>query len=83
VSLGGTLEPVRVSGEARALAVGGDLVGVDLLPRPSGELVVLELNGAVDFDDRYALGGRDPCVEAARSLFGAAAAAPRAGRSAA
>ena len=42
---------------AAAAVVGGDLVGVDLLPRPDGSWVVLELNGAVDFTDEYSLDG--------------------------
>ena len=29
---------------------------------------MLELNGAVDFDERYALAGRDVYAEAARAL---------------
>ncbi len=63
VSLGGSLfscEPDRRACElalAAVRAVGGDLVGVDLLPSEDG-WVVLELNGAVDFDDRYSLPGR-------------------------
>ena len=42
---------------AAAAVVGGDLVGVDLLPCPDGGWVVLELNGAVDFTDDYSLDG--------------------------
>jgi glutathione synthase/RimK-type ligase-like ATP-grasp enzyme len=49
-------------------AVGGDLVGVDLLPLPGGRYVVLELNGAVDFDDRYSLPDTSIYSEAARAL---------------
>ena len=61
-ALGGTRRPAQPSAEARALgvraaeAVGADLVGVDLLPVPGG-YVVLELNGAVEFDRAYDLGG--------------------------
>jgi RimK family alpha-L-glutamate ligase len=60
VSLGGTRRPTRPSREACALAVtaatpiGADLVGVDLLPATGG-YVVLELNGAVEFDRAYDL----------------------------
>lgn len=73
VSLGGGLRPARPSEDARRLAVsaaaalGADLIGVDLLPTGGGYLV-LELNGAVDFDQRYSLGGRDVYREAARCL---------------
>jgi RimK family alpha-L-glutamate ligase len=42
-----------------ARAIGVDFAGVDLLPGEKG-WVVLELNGAVDFDTRYAFPGVDP-----------------------
>ena len=64
VSLGGSLEPADPMPAARELAraaaatIGADLVGVDLFPTREGH-VVLELNGAVDFDERYAFDGRD------------------------
>jgi RimK family alpha-L-glutamate ligase len=73
-SLGGRLLPVRLDDEAVELAlaaaeaVGGDLVGVDLLPRESGGYVVLELNGATDFDGRYSLPGGDVYAEIAEAL---------------
>ena len=82
VSLGGTKAPVDPDDAARRLAVaaagavGGDLVGVDLIPLATGEYVVLELNGAIDFDEDYALRGRDVFRETARALALAAAAAP-------
>jgi RimK family alpha-L-glutamate ligase len=64
ISLGGSRRPTKPSPEACALAVdaaaavGGELVGVDLLPDERGPRVV-EINGAVDFTDEYALDGRD------------------------
>ena len=63
-ALGGTRRPAHPSEEARALgvraaeAIGADLVGVDLLPTGEG-YVVLELNGAVEFDNAYDLQERD------------------------
>ena len=63
-SLGGSLERVVPSLAARALAlsaaaaVGGEFVGVDLLPATDGYRVV-EVNGAVDFEPSYALPGED------------------------
>lgn len=73
VSVGGSLEPTDPPAEAvalaeraaRALAI--DLAGIDLLPLDDG-FVVLELNGAVDFDERYTLGGRDLYGDIARAL---------------
>jgi RimK family alpha-L-glutamate ligase len=62
VALGARREPVDPSGEAReiavaaAAAVGGDLVGIDLIPADVGTWVVLEVNGAVDFNSTYSLG---------------------------
>jgi glutathione synthase/RimK-type ligase-like ATP-grasp enzyme len=41
---------------AAASAIGGDLVGVDLLPLGPGRYVVLEINAAVDFSPEYSLG---------------------------
>ena len=38
---------------AAAEAVGGDLVGVDLLPLPWDGWIVLEVNGAVEFNTAY------------------------------
>jgi [lysine-biosynthesis-protein LysW]---L-2-aminoadipate ligase len=58
VALGGTKGPIRPSSVACELAVGAaevigaGLVGVDLLPTVDG-YVVLELNGAVEFDHAY------------------------------
>ena len=48
--------PSRLARElaiAAAATVGADLVGVDLLPLADGGYTVIELNGAVDFDDEY------------------------------
>ena len=50
-----------------ARAIGIDFAGVDLLPVNDG-WVVLELNGAVDFDRKYALHGADPFAAALESL---------------
>jgi [lysine-biosynthesis-protein LysW]--L-2-aminoadipate ligase len=65
VALGARRERVSPPPEARALAVAAaravdaDLVGVDLLPTPDGGHVVLELNGAVEFNQQYALDAGD------------------------
>lgn len=62
VALGAQRLPVRPTPEAAAIALaaasaaGADLVGVDLLPRGEG-WVVLELNGAVEFTADYDLDG--------------------------
>jgi [lysine-biosynthesis-protein LysW]---L-2-aminoadipate ligase len=61
VALGAVREPVEPSPEAcdlairAAAAIEGDLVGVDLLPTPEGGHVVVELNGAVEFNEQYSL----------------------------
>lgn len=61
VALGARREPVTPPDEAcevalaGAAALGGDLVGVDLLPADLGTWVVLEVNGAVDFTSVYSL----------------------------
>jgi RimK family alpha-L-glutamate ligase len=65
VALGARRERVSPPPEACALAVAAarainaDLVGVDLLPTPDGGHVVLELNGAVEFNQQYALDDGD------------------------
>jgi RimK family alpha-L-glutamate ligase len=62
VVLGGRREPVSPTCEACAIAIaaaeamGGALVGVDLLPTGNGGWVVAEVNGAVDFTSAYSLG---------------------------
>jgi RimK family alpha-L-glutamate ligase len=59
VALGARREPIVPPPEACAIAIhaaaaiGGDLVGVDLLPADVGTWVVLEVNGAVDFTSVY------------------------------
>ena len=73
VTLGGTvvkaeLPPGAEEIAARAMdAVGIDFAGVDLLPTDLG-WIVLELNGAVDFDIRYALHDVDPYSAILRGL---------------
>jgi RimK family alpha-L-glutamate ligase len=61
VALGGRRVPVAPPSEACELAlaaaeaVGGDLVGIDLLPVAGDGWLVLEVNGAVDFNGCYSL----------------------------
>jgi RimK family alpha-L-glutamate ligase len=50
-----------------AAAIGGDLVGVDLLPTADG-WVVIEVNGAVDFTAEYSLNGTNVFEATARAL---------------
>jgi RimK family alpha-L-glutamate ligase len=75
VALGARREPCSPPQEACAIAiaaaaaVGGDLVGVDLLPADVGTWVVLEVNGAVDFTSAYSLG--DDVFEAASAALAA------------
>jgi len=62
IALGGRREPVLPPADACELAlaaadaVGGDLVGVDLLPADADTWTILEVNGAVDFTGAYSLG---------------------------
>ena len=73
VARGATRLPVKPSTEMSRLAVaaveavGADFAGVDLLPVPGGH-VVIELNGAVEFDRRYDLAGTDVYSEVASAL---------------
>ena len=74
LSYGARLVPAAPPREACALAaaaaraVGGDLVGVDLLPLGDGGYVVLEINGAVDFGVEYSLPSGDIYRDAAEAL---------------
>jgi [lysine-biosynthesis-protein LysW]---L-2-aminoadipate ligase len=82
-ALGGRRARSTPDAAAAALAAaavrttGLDLAGVDLLPLPSGRYVVLEVNGAVDFDQTYSLPHRDAFRDAAAALRLRAAAAAR------
>jgi gamma-F420-2:alpha-L-glutamate ligase len=73
VSLGGVRIPVSPTPQMRRLAiaaaaaVGGDFVGVDLLPVADG-YVVIETNGAVEFDHHYDLDGGDVYTELVNAL---------------
>jgi RimK family alpha-L-glutamate ligase len=74
IALGGQRRRVEPSTGARALAleaagaVGGDLVGVDLLPLPGEGFAVLEVNGAVEFTREYSLAGEDVFAATAAAL---------------
>ena len=74
VSCGGSLQHVEISDELAELALTAvavtdvDFAGVDLFPVADGRYVVLELNGAVEFDTRYSLGGRSVYGDAAEAL---------------
>jgi RimK family alpha-L-glutamate ligase len=79
VALGATREPVIALppaacdiAVAAARAIEGDLVGVDLLPTPDGDHVVLELNGAVEFTQEYALEPGDVYERALAAILPAA-----------
>jgi RimK family alpha-L-glutamate ligase len=65
VALGATRAPVTLTPTLCELAVlatraiEADLVGVDLLPTPTGGYVVIEINGAVEFNEQYSIDGGD------------------------
>jgi [lysine-biosynthesis-protein LysW]---L-2-aminoadipate ligase len=59
-----------------AAAVGADLVGVDLLPIVDDGWAVIELNGAVEFNDEYSLGG-DVFALAMKALVDAVTSRPQ------
>ena len=73
VALGARREPIVPPPEvcelaiAAAEAIDGALVGVDLLPADVGTWVVLEVNGAVDFNSSYSID--DDVFEAATSAL--------------
>jgi RimK family alpha-L-glutamate ligase len=75
VALGARREPIVPPPDAcdvalrAARAVEGALVGVDLLPADVGTWVVLEVNGAVDFNSTYTLGD-DVFIDAVNALRG-------------
>jgi RimK family alpha-L-glutamate ligase len=72
-------DPPRAAVEvalAAAAATGADLVGVDLMPIVSDSWVVIELNGAVEFNDAYSL-GCDVFTVAMEALVGAVTDRPR------
>ena len=73
VSLGGSRRAVEPADGAirlaltAAAAIDADFVGVDLIPVDGGHLV-LELNGAAEFDHAYDLPEGDVYLDAARAL---------------
>lgn len=73
LSLGGTSCAAIVPSHARstalaaARAVGGDFVGIDLLPHGT-DYVAIEVNGGVDFERRYSFPGRDVFADIASAL---------------
>jgi RimK family alpha-L-glutamate ligase len=77
VALGARRVPAVPSAEARRLAlaaagaVGGDLVGIDLLPVDHG-YVIIEVNGCVDLTEDYSFGPESVFDEIARRLVAAA-----------
>ncbi len=74
VSLGGSVRPTEITpaaaelARAAAAAIGAELVGIDLMPVGANAHVVLELNGAVEFDQTYALDNGDIYAEVADAL---------------
>lgn len=85
VSCGGELRPTKLDPDAAELArvaaavIDADFVGVDLMPTTDGRLFVLELNGAVEFDDNCALDSRSVPEATADALGLVASVPPRRG----
>ncbi len=81
VALGAERIPVDPPPEAMSLAIsaagvlGASLAGVDLLPTPAGDWVVLEVNGAVEFGESYAQ-GQDVFAATVEALAAAASGQP-------
>jgi glutathione synthase/RimK-type ligase-like ATP-grasp enzyme len=81
--LGGRVMHAQPSNEEGALAIeaaraiGVDLLGVDPLPLPDGGYVVGEVNGAIDFDARDSLLGRNVYTDVADALVLGQADRPR------
>jgi [lysine-biosynthesis-protein LysW]---L-2-aminoadipate ligase len=73
LSLGGSIrpvEPTRVTTRLALRAIAAarlDLAGVDLYPVEE-DWIVLEVNGAVEFDPNYSLAGRDVYADIAEAL---------------
>ena len=73
-ALGGLAQRAQRSKQEAALAVnaaraiGADFLGVDLLPLPDDGSVVIEVNGAVDFDAKESLRGRNVYADSAEAL---------------
>ena len=84
VALGATRQRITPPVEASELAIAAaraidaDLVGVDLLPTPEGGYVVLELNGAVEFNEQYALDEGDVFAKTLAAVLPAPEPAPTA-----
>ena len=74
VALGAKRAPVQLTptlcdlAVAATRAIEADLVGVDILPTPAGDYVVLELNGAVEFNEEYSIDGGDIFAQTLEAL---------------
>jgi glutathione synthase/RimK-type ligase-like ATP-grasp enzyme len=75
VALGGHRRRLElIPGAARRLAiaaaeaVGGDFVGIDVLPTQDGRYTALEVNGAVELTANYSLAGQNVFEAVAQTL---------------
>jgi len=75
VALGATREAVEPTAALCELAVraaraiDGDLIGVDLLPTTTCDYVVIELNGAVEFNEQYSIDNGDVFARTLEALL--------------